>query len=82
MEFTPISAGNPPKKNGHYLVISNMNMYHGGCFEKNADGTSLSYDVAYYSCGGWNKPYIVAWCELPPFPQEYVNSNKKFLEKR
>lgn len=81
IEFTPNKI-KPPRENEHYLVISYMNMYHGGCFDRDKDGTSLSYYVAYYSSCGWNCPYVVAWTELPPFPQMYVNRNKKLLEER
>lgn len=72
-----------PAKEGHYLVISDLNMYHVGCFDRNKDGTSLSYYIAYYSIDGyWNCPYAVARAELSTFPQVYVNFNKKLLEER
>lgn len=83
MEFEFISAKINPEKTGHYLVISHMNMYHGGCFDRHNDGTTLSYHVAYYSnVVGWNNPYVVAWCKLPPFPEVYVNENKEFLKEK
>lgn len=83
MEFEFIPAKINPEKTGHYLVISYMNMYHGGCFDRYNDGTTLSYHVAYYSnVVGWNTPYVVAWCKLPPFPEVYVNGNKEFLKEK
>lgn len=80
IEFTPTKI--LPEKPGHYLVISDMNWYHGGCFDTDDDGTSLSYAIAYFDIVGWNKPYIVAWAELPPFPPVYVELNKKLLAER
>lgn len=79
IEFTP--AAIKPKKPGHYLTISEMNWYHGGCFDTNKDGLSLSYKVAYWN-NGWNDPFVLAWYELPDFPEVYKSVNRKTLEER
>ena len=78
--FSPATA--PPRHAGHYLTISNMNWYHGGCFDDDRKtGLSLSYKVAYYN-NGWNDPFVVAWADLPDFPEEYKEANLKLLEER
>lgn len=78
-EFTPVCI--PPEKPDHYLTISDMNWYHGGCFDENEEGVSLSYRIAYWN-NGWNDPFVVAWCALPGFPEVYKVDNRKLLERR
>lgn len=79
IEFTPAKIN--PKKVGHYLTISEMNWYHGGCFDTDKEGLSLSYKVSYWN-NGWNDPFVLAWCELPDFPEVYKSINKKTLDER
>lgn len=82
MEFDFMSAAVNPKKPGHYLTISNMNWYHGGCFDADTDtGLSLSYRVAYWN-GGWNDPFVAMWCELPEFPEDCKYNNRVLLDAR
>lgn len=80
MGFEFIPATTSPEKPGHYLTISNMNWYHGGCFDEDMEtGLTLSYRVAYWN-NGWNDMYVIAWCELPDFPEFCKDINLKFLE--
>ena len=80
-----------PKRYGHYLVLSDMNWYHGGCFDLNSltwdkisrpeapAETTLSLHVAFYDGTdkwSWNDPYALAWHELPEIPQEFIDHNK------
>lgn len=81
IEFTPAKI--KPDKPGHYLTVSEMNWYHGGCFDTDKDGLSLSYRVAYYSdVVGWNDPFLLAWAELPDFPEIYKSVNRKTMAER
>lgn len=83
MEFEFIPAKIKPKETGHYLVISYPNMYHGGCYDKGDDGTTISYYVAYYDrIFGFNVPHVAAWCRLPDFPEVYKKGNLEFLNNR
>lgn len=61
-----------PELPGQYLVTSELNYYHGGCWDENKDGTTRSIAVAYYDgtdkIGGknyWNHAYVTAWQHLP-----------------
>lgn len=80
-----------PKRYGHYLILSDMNWYHGGCFDLNGltwdkisrpeapAGTTLSLKVALFdgtSKWSWNDPYAIAWHELPKIPQEFIDHNR------
>lgn len=70
-KWIPVSERLPDKP-GQYLVTSELNYYHGGCLEKNENGTSHSIAIAYYDgtdkIGGknyWNHAYVTAWMPLP-----------------
>lgn len=63
-----------PEKEGHYLVTSELNYYHGGCWDETETGTSRSLAIAFYNgtdkIGGknyWNHTHVIAWRELPDF---------------
>lgn len=86
-----------PERYGHYLVLSDMNWYHGGCFDINGltwdkisrpeapAGTTLSLHVAFFdgtSKWSWNDPYALAWHELPEIPQEFIDHNKNEFQTR
>lgn len=89
--------GDPPERSGHYIVLSDMNWYHGGCFDINGltwekinrpeapAGTTLSLKVAFFSGTGewaWNDPYALAWHELPAIPQEFIDHNKNEFQAK
>lgn len=64
-----------PDKEGHYLVVSELNYWHGGCWDKNKDGTSRSIVVAFYdktdTISGknyWNHSHVTHWMPLPDLP--------------
>lgn len=61
-----------PDKAGNYLVTSELNYYHGGCWDTNDDGTTHSMAIAYYDGTDkigrknyWNHGYVKAWQPLP-----------------
>lgn len=58
-----------PEQEGHYLVTSELNYYHGGCLDETEEGTSRSLAIAYYdgtdSKHCWNHAHVIAWKSLP-----------------
>lgn len=54
-----------PEESGHYLVTSDLNMYHGGNHETNAEGNGRSMQVSFFSAGDFNVPKVIAWKQLP-----------------
>ncbi|MBG9657837.1 DUF551 domain-containing protein [Cytobacillus firmus] len=61
-----------PEHSGHYLVTSELNMYHGGCLDETGEGTSRSLAIAFYdgtnkigAANYWNCPSVIAWKPLP-----------------
>lgn len=65
-DWTPVSEGDPYEKSCHYLVLSKMNMAHGGTRESNDGDVRRSMCVAYYDCtGAFNIPYVTHWMPLP-----------------
>ena len=71
--WNPISK--PPEvKSRHYLIISKMNMAHGGTWENNRGDIRKNMKVAYYDCTGqFNQPYVTHWMDLPEPPKEDEN---------
>lgn len=75
LTWVPVKERLPDEK-GHYLVISELNYWHGGCWDKNKDGTSRSIVVAFYdktdTIGGknyWNHSHVTHWMPLPDLPR-------------
>lgn len=54
-----------PEESGHYLVTSDLNMYHGGNHETNDDGKARSMSVGFFSADEFNVPKVIAWKQLP-----------------
>lgn len=73
-----------PDKPGHYLVLTSINYWHGGCKDKNSPihkGTTKGYenttmsvlDCFYDSTGDWNRVcnvHVTHWRPLPEPPME------------
>lgn len=72
-----------PEKPGHYLVITSINYWHGGCLDKNPTyhGTTKGYentamsvlDCYFDSTGDWNRVcncHVTHWQPLPEPPKE------------
>lgn len=72
-----------PEKAGHYLVLTSINYWHGGCLDKNPDyyGTTKGYenttmsvlDCFYGPTGDWNRVcncHVTHWMPLPSLPEE------------
>lgn len=71
--WVPVTERLPDEK-GHYLVTSELNYYHGGCWDETEKGTSRSLAIAYYDgtdkIGGknyWNHSHVIAWKSIPDF---------------
>lgn len=63
----------PEVKSRHYLVLSKMNLAHGGTWEDNKGDARRNMKVAYYDCTGkFNQPYVTHWMPLPTPPKEEV----------
>jgi hypothetical protein len=61
----------PEVKSRHYLVLSKMNLAHGGTWENNEGDARKNMKVAYYDCTGkFNQPYVTHWMPLPAPPKE------------
>lgn len=74
--WTPVET--PPKtRSRHYLVLSKLNMAHGGTWEHNDGDARRNMIVAYYDCTGkFNQPYVTHWMPLPEYPlrdQKVIN---------
>lgn len=72
-----------PEEPGHYLVITSINYWHGGCLDKNPTyhGTTKGYentamsvlDCYFDSTGDWNRVcncHVTHWQPLPEPPKE------------
>ena len=72
-----------PEKPGHYLVLTNVNYWHGGCMDKNPEffgttkgyeGTTMSVlDCFFDSTLSWNRVpncHVTHWMPLPEPPKE------------
>ncbi len=61
----------PEVKSRHYLVLSKMNLAHGGTWEDNKGDARRNMQVAYYDCTGkFNQPQVTHWRHLPDPPRE------------
>ena len=61
----------PEGKSRHYLVLSKMNLAHGGTWEDNEGDARKNMKVAYYDCTGrFNQPYVTHWMPLPAPPED------------
>lgn len=60
-----------PVKSRHYLVLSEMNLAHGGTWEDNEGDARRNMKVAYYDCTGkFNQPCVTHWMPLPAPPND------------
>lgn len=72
-----------PERPGHYLVLTSINYWHGGCLDKNPDneiyGTTKGYEntsMSVLDCffditGTWNRvcdKHVTHWMPLPEPP--------------
>ena len=61
----------PKVKSRHYLVLSEMNLAHGGTWEDNEGDARRNMKVAYYDCTGkFNQPCVTHWMPLPAPPND------------
>jgi len=68
----------PKIKGKHYLVISKLNLAHGGTLEDNQGDIKRNMKVAYYDITGqFNEPHVTHWRHLPAGPKEEDRSGDK-----
>lgn len=66
----------PEIKSRHYLVLSKMNMAHGGTWEDNDGDSRRNMSVAYFDCTEhFNCPFVTHWMSLPDPPEEGVDND-------
>ena len=60
-----------PAIRGHYLILSKLNLAHGGSLDDNGGDARKNMQVAYYDItGNFNQPCVTHWMPLPEPPKD------------